>query len=82
MDIIEKIKRGFKGNTVYTPKDDGEIMGLPYPYSIPAHRFQTLFYRDTYFINLGLIELNQVELAKNNTDNILYIVDKYKQYKK
>lgn len=77
MDIIEKIKRGFKENTVYTPKDDGEIMGLPYPYSIPAHRFQALFYWDTYFINLGLIELNQVELAKNNTDNILYIVDKY-----
>ncbi len=44
MDIIEKIKRGFKGNTVYTPKDDGEIMGLPYPFSIPAHRFQALFY--------------------------------------
>ena len=44
MDIIEKIKRGFKENTVYTLKDDGEIMGLPYPYSIPAHRFQALFY--------------------------------------
>ena len=65
------------GNTVYTPKDDDEIMGLLYPYSIPAHRFQALFYWDTYFINLGLIELNQVEPAKNNTDNILYIVDKY-----
>lgn len=27
MDIIEKIKRGFKENTVYTTKDDGESYG-------------------------------------------------------
>lgn len=71
MDIIEKIKRGFKENTVYTLKDDGEIMGLPYPYSIPAHRFQALFYCDTYFINLGLIELNQVAVEKVDKELML-----------
>lgn len=27
MGIIEKIKRGSKENTVYTPKDDGESYG-------------------------------------------------------
>ena len=46
-------------------------MGLPYPYSIPAHRFQVLFYWDTYIINLGLIELNQVAVEEVDKELML-----------
>jgi len=52
-------------------------VGLPYPYSVPCVQgmFQDLFYWDTYFTNLGLISIGDTVQAKNNVDNILYVID-------
>lgn len=61
------------------PKDDGTLIGLPYKYTIPcvSDMFQEMFYWDTYFTNVGLHLLGKTDLAKNNTDNMLYLVEKY-----
>ena len=58
---------------------DSTLIGLPYPYTVPSPEgmFQEIYYWDTYFTNEGLLEDGMVYLAKNNTDNILYLVDKY-----
>ena len=59
-------------------KDQGEIIGLPYPYAIPAvGHFEELFYWDTYFLNKGLELSDRRLLAKCNVDNMLYLVNKY-----
>lgn len=56
----------------------GTLIGLPFPFSIPSeNHFEELYYWDTYFTNLGLIVSGRLEQAKNNTDDMLYIVDKY-----
>lgn len=61
-----------------TRKDQGEIIGLPYPYAIPAvGHFEELFYWDTYFLNKGLELSGRRLLAKCNVDNMLYLVNKY-----
>lgn len=58
-------------------EDDGTLIGLPYPYVVPSEEaFNELYYWDTYFTNRGLILSGRVELAKSNTDNILYLVEK------
>ena len=58
-------------------EDDGTLIGLPYPYVVPSEEaFNELYYWDTYFTNRGLILSDRAELAKNNTDNILYLVEK------
>lgn len=53
---------------------------LPYPFEPPCvdGLFQCLFYWDTFFTNRGLIADGLVEIAKYNTDNLIYLLKKYK----
>lgn len=65
----------------YHPNDSADYIGLPRPYTAPTVKgerlFKELFYWDTYFTNLGLIRDGRVDLAKNNTDDILYLVKRF-----
>lgn len=66
--------------TVHTcTKDDGTLLALPYPYTVPCvgEMFQELYYWDTYFTNLGLLARGEVTLARNNIDNMLWLVERY-----
>lgn len=79
-NAIEKFLDEHWDNCICDRKtDDGPHMGLPYPYSVPTETetFRDMFYWDTYFTNIGLIYSGRKTQAKNNTDNILYLVDKY-----
>lgn len=59
-------------------EDKDTLIGLPYPYSIPAvGHFEELYYWDTYFLNLGLKCSGQFEQMKFNVDNMLFLVEKY-----
>lgn len=60
-------------------EDSGTIIGLPYPYTVPttAGAFRELYYWDTYFINVGLLLTKQYKQARNNIDDMLYLVHKY-----
>lgn len=58
--------------------DEGTLIGLPYPYTVPAvGHFDEMYYWDTYFTNVGLIISGRAALAKNNVDNMLYLINKY-----
>jgi len=59
---------------------DREIFPLlPYPYVPPCIQgtFTILYYWDTYFTNAGLLIDGETELAKDNVENLLYMLDKY-----
>ncbi|MEN8202331.1 MAG: trehalase family glycosidase [Bacteroidota bacterium] len=67
-------------NTIrYNTQDSGIYFGLPRPYSVPAIKgmFQEMYYWDTYFMNAGLIAEGQFQQAKNNTENILYLINRF-----
>jgi alpha,alpha-trehalase len=67
------------GNTIRSnPKDSSTFIGLPLPYTVPciSGSFQEMYYWDTYFTNVGLIIDGNVEQAKNNCENMLYLVDR------
>lgn len=56
----------------------GTLIGLPYPYTVPAiGHFEEMYYWDTYFTNKGLEIEGRFAQAKNNTDNILYLTQRY-----
>lgn len=60
-------------------QDDGTLIGLPKPYIVPCvgGMFQEMYYWDTYFTNKGLALSGLWEQVKNNTDDMLYLVERY-----
>lgn len=59
-------------------QDDGTLIGLPYPYTVPAvGHFDEMYYWDTYFTNKGLELEGRFAQAKYNVDNMLYLVNRY-----
>lgn len=73
--IQENMGRTLRQNV----KDDGTLIGLPYPYTVPCAdgMFNELYYWDTYFTNKALFALEQAEQAKNNTKDILYLINRF-----
>ncbi|HVU27448.1 MAG TPA: trehalase family glycosidase [Verrucomicrobiae bacterium] len=47
------------------------------PYVVPGGRFNELYYWDSYFIVLGLLQDDRADLARGMADNLLYEVQYY-----
>lgn len=79
MTIKEYVDSNLPLSIRYTPEDKDNLFGLPKPYIIPcvADTFQEMFYWDTFFANTGLIIRGDVEQAKNNVDNMLYMIRRF-----
>ncbi len=57
-----------------------EIQGLlylPQPYVVPGGRFNEMYGWDSYFIQVGLLQDDELHLAKNMADNFLYEIRHY-----
>ena len=55
-------------------KDTDELINVPYPYVTPGSTKQdALYYWDTFFINMGLIRLKLVDLARHNAENLIFL---------
>ena len=79
MDIKKYVDKNLPLCIRQNTEDDGPRYGLPYPYLVPSatDMFQEMYYWDTYFANTGLILWGNVELAKNNVDNLLYLLERF-----
>jgi alpha,alpha-trehalase len=53
------------------------LLYLPKPYVVPGGRFNEMYGWDSYFIQVGLLKDDELELAKNMADNFLYQVKYY-----
>lgn len=79
MDINQYIEENLPKTIRNNTEDNGKFIGLPYPYVVPcaSGKFQEMYYWDTYFTNKGLILRGDVEQARNNVNNMCYLVRKY-----
>lgn len=79
MEILKHIEENLKKTIRFNQEDEGELIGMPYPYTAPCAEdmFVSMYYWDTYFTNLGLIKNGMVQQAKYNADNICYLIEKY-----
>lgn len=79
MSIENYIEKEFKKTIRNNTENINSLIGLPYPYTVPCpdDMFLEMYYWDTYFTNVGLIAKGNIELAKSNVDNMLWMVDKY-----
>ncbi|MBE6577033.1 MAG: alpha,alpha-trehalase [Ruminococcaceae bacterium] len=76
--LKEKVSKQLSECICFAEEDEKNI-GLPYPYSVPTpgKTFRALYYWDTYFTNLGLICSGNVRQARQNVDDMLYMVERF-----
>lgn len=80
IDTVRSFIKGSWEKTVrFSPENEGDLIGLPYKYTVPSisNSFQSMFYWDTYFTGEGLIIDGHVELAQSNVGNMLSLVERY-----
>ncbi len=55
----------------------GTLIPLPHSYIVPGGRFREIYYWDSYFTMLGLLQDEEVETIQNMVDNFAYLINKY-----
>src|SRR5947207_9438486 len=50
------------------------LIPLPRPYVVPGGRFREVYYWDSYFTMLGLVESGRTDLVKNMLDNFAHLI--------
>ena len=79
MNVREYIGSNWDNTTRFFTEDNDTLIGLPYPYTVPCieGKFQEMYYWDVYFTNVGLIKSGRLSQAKNNVDNMCYLINKF-----
>lgn len=78
--VRKHISASWEKTVRFNPEDTPDsLIGLPRPYTVPCvdGGFQELYYWDTFFTNEGLIADSRVEQAKDNTEDILSLIDRF-----
>jgi alpha,alpha-trehalase len=50
------------------------LIPLPNPYVVPGGRFREVYYWDSFFTMLGLVESGRVDLVRNMLDNFAHLI--------
>jgi alpha,alpha-trehalase len=50
------------------------LIPLPNPYVVPGGRFREVYYWDSYFTMLGLVESGRTDLVRNMLDNFAHLI--------
>lgn len=83
-DALEYIDDYWQNLIHKEPKDRGTIIGLPYPYVVPANdtkakfTFKEQYYWDSYLIAVGLVGTKRQEVAEGMLENLLHIFKRFR----
>lgn len=80
IDCIQHIEQYWKKIICYHPRDKQLRFGLPNQYVTPNHKtifHNDQFYWDSYFIILGLVVSDKINLARGMIDNFTYLFKKF-----
>ncbi len=77
--IDEHIDRLWSQLTRSTPGAPayGSLLALPHPYVVPGGRFREIYYWDSYFTMLGLLESGRADLAEDMVLDFAHFIDTY-----
>ena len=56
------------------PDPRSSLLPLPHPYVVPGGRFREVYYWDSYFTMLGLVESGRTDLVGSMLDNFAHLV--------
>ncbi|MEO6549856.1 MAG: alpha,alpha-trehalase TreF [Ferruginibacter sp.] len=54
--------------------EQSSLINLPFTYVVPGGRFREIYYWDSYFTMLGLVQHSRVQLVKNMIDNFAFLI--------
>ncbi|MDQ3950894.1 MAG: alpha,alpha-trehalase, partial [Gemmatimonadota bacterium] len=60
--------------TADRPDPHSSLIPLPNPYVVPGGRFREVYYWDSYFTMLGLVESGRLDLVKSMLDNFAHLI--------
>ncbi|HNR68713.1 MAG TPA: trehalase family glycosidase [bacterium] len=75
-DLFPKMQAKLNEFIFEVPQETENLLSLPYPY-IASSKDGTQSYADTFFINLGLLHLKQIEMARYNVENLLSLFSRF-----
>ncbi|HEU0109382.1 MAG TPA: alpha,alpha-trehalase TreA [Flavisolibacter sp.] len=58
-------------------QSNSSLLPLPESYIVPGGRFREIYYWDSYFTMLGLIESKRYALVENMLDNFKFLIEEY-----
>lgn len=59
------------------PSPQSSLLPLPKPYVVPGGRFREIYYWDSFFTMLGLVESGKAKLVKSMVDNFTHLIQTY-----
>ncbi|MDB6083524.1 MAG: trehalase family protein, partial [Gammaproteobacteria bacterium] len=63
--------------TTATAPPYSSLLTLPLPYVVPGGRFREMYYWDSYFTMLGLVQSGRQDLADDMVRNFAYLIDTF-----
>ena len=63
--------------TSTTAPEWSSLLPLPKPYVVPGGRFREIYYWDSYFTMLGLVESGRSDLVTDMVDDFAHLLDSY-----
>ena len=60
-----------------TAIERSSLIPLPAPYVVPGGRFREIYYWDSYFTMLGLVESGRTDLVRDMLDNFAYLIARF-----
>jgi alpha,alpha-trehalase len=60
-----------------TARAGATLLELPHPYVVPGGRFDEIYYWDSYFTMLGLVDHGHAALAESMVRNFASLIDRY-----
>jgi alpha,alpha-trehalase len=74
----DSLANNWNNFTKFNPEDKGSLIGLPNPYVVPdSKRYNEMYYWDSYFVIIGLLDSDRFKLAKGMVDNLLYLMQRF-----
>jgi alpha,alpha-trehalase len=67
----------------YNPKDEGSLIGLPYPYLVPSYAeghefdYNEMYYWDSYFMVQGMFDEEHKELVMGILENMIFLFKRF-----
>src|SRR5690606_26264330 len=78
-DVVEHIDRLWSELERQPRPGDARssLLPLPHPYIVPGGRYDEIYYWDSYFTMLGLVESGRLDLVRSMVANFAAMIDRY-----